>query len=291
VVRRRGLARLRIKGRAVALHAGRSSIEAELEDGERIAARHILLALGLGEQPRWPQWALELRRKGAMVSHLSDPAHEGVGPQNRIAVIGAGSSGVQLALALAGTHAGRVTLLSPHPLRVSNYDFDPCWIGPKCMRSFSRLDWSCRRQVVDQNRFPGTIPEDVAQHLETALKAGRLDMLIDRIRRVTFRAGGIEMTMASGTFSRFDEVVLATGFQGVRPGGRFIDRAVEAFKLNCAPCGYPILDEYLRWHERLFVTGPLAELQIGPCSRNIIGARNAGRRLEAFFSRSTHSAG
>jgi hypothetical protein len=288
VVRRRGLDRLRIQGRAVALHAARSTIETELEDGDRIAARHVLLALGLSEQPQWPQWAVELRRQGANVSHLLDPAYEGVGTQNRIAVIGGGSSGAQVALALSGTHAGRVTLLSRHPLRVSRYDFDPCWIGPKCMRSFARLDWGRRRQVVDRNRFPGTIPEDVARPLDSALTAGRLDMQVDRIRRAAFRAGGIELTLAAGTVRRFDAVVLATGFEGKRPGGGFVDRAIEALDLKCAPCGYPVLDEHLRWHERLFVTGPLAELQIGPCARNIIGARNAGRRLEAFCSGSVH---
>ena len=42
--------------------------------------------------------------------------------------------------------------------------------------------------------------------------------------------------------------------------------------------GYPIIDPSLRWHPR-YVTGPLAELELGPSSRNIAGARRAGERI------------
>jgi hypothetical protein len=44
-------------------------------------------------------------------------------------------------------------------------------------------------------------------------------------------------------------------------------------------CGYPIVDQGLRWHEGIYVTGALAELEIGLVARNIIGARLAGERL------------
>ena len=66
-----------------------------------------------------------------------------------------------------------------------------------------------------------------------------------------------------------------------RPGGQFVDRLIEDFKLPCNPCGYPIIGENLQWGENIYVTGPLAELQIGPCARNIVGARNAGRNVLA----------
>jgi len=46
-------------------------------------------------------------------------------------------------------------------------------------------------------------------------------------------------------------------------------------------CGYPLVGDDLQWGANLFVTGPLAELRVGPCARNIVGARNAGRLLLA----------
>ena len=76
-----------------------------------------------------------------------------------------------------------------------------------------------------------------------------------------------------------DGVLLATGFDSKRPGGALVDELVETHQLPCASCGYPVVDAHLRWHPRVFVTGPLAELEIGPVSRNIVGARRAAERI------------
>jgi hypothetical protein len=76
-------------------------------------------------------------------------------------------------------------------------------------------------------------------------------------------------------------VILATGFDHSRPGGEWLDRAIAQFALRCHECGYPIVDANLCWHPGLYVAGPLAELQLGPVARNIIGARHAASRLAA----------
>ena len=58
-----------------------------------------------------------------------------------------------------------------------------------------------------------------------------------------------------------------------------IDQLIESAQLACADCGYPIVDAALRWHSRVFVSGALAELELGPSSRNIAGARRAAERI------------
>ena len=58
-----------------------------------------------------------------------------------------------------------------------------------------------------------------------------------------------------------------------------VDALIASASLPCARCGYPIVDSALRWHPRIHVSGPLAELELGPASRNIAGARLAGGRL------------
>jgi hypothetical protein len=78
-----------------------------------------------------------------------------------------------------------------------------------------------------------------------------------------------------------DLVVLATGFDRSRPGGEWLDRAISQFALRCHECGYPIVDVNLRWRSGLYVTGPLAELELGLVARNIIGARHAARWMAA----------
>jgi len=49
--------------------------------------------------------------------------------------------------------------------------------------------------------------------------------------------------------------------------------------LPTAKDGFPIVDRHLRWRKGLFVMGRLAELEVGPVSRNISGARMAASRI------------
>ncbi len=79
-----------------------------------------------------------------------------------------------------------------------------------------------------------------------------------------------------------DGVLLATGFEQSRPGGALVSDLIETHALPCAACGYPVVDPHLRWHPSVFVTGPLAELEVGPAARNIAGARRAADRIVPF---------
>ena len=79
-----------------------------------------------------------------------------------------------------------------------------------------------------------------------------------------------------------DRVVLATGFEVHRPGGGLLgEETIDRLGLPCAECGYPLVSPRLEWASGLFVSGPLAELELGPTARNIAGARAAGERLLA----------
>ena len=55
--------------------------------------------------------------------------------------------------------------------------------------------------------------------------------------------------------------------------------AMRSMDLPTAKDGFPIVDRHLRWRKSLFVMGPLAELEVGPVSRNISGARMAASRI------------
>ena len=58
-----------------------------------------------------------------------------------------------------------------------------------------------------------------------------------------------------------------------------VDKLIAENDLPVADCGYPIVDKELQWHPGLYTTGPLAELELGPVSRNITGGRRAAERL------------
>ncbi|MGM0904511.1 MAG: hypothetical protein ACQEXB_25865 [Bacillota bacterium] len=74
-------------------------------------------------------------------------------------------------------------------------------------------------------------------------------------------------------------LVLATGFLPSLPGKNWLNKLMQDLHLSCAKCGYPIIDQSLQWYPHLYVSGPLAELEVGPIARNISGARHAAERI------------
>ena len=285
VIKTNRLEALRLKGRVHALQNKRSSIRVDTTAGI-LKTRNVLLAIGLGEQPNWPTWARSLRQKGADVQHLFSPDFDRrtLKTAERTAVIGGGVTAVQVALKLAEEQQGDIVVLSGHELREQYYDFNPCWIGPKCLSDYYKLDFRQRREIIDQERVSGTIPTEVLESFKTALRKGNPRFERQRVIEAGKTADGIELRTDRGS-QWFDRVILATEFEARRPGSPLIEQVIAEFNLACNPCGYPVLGRDLRWCEHIFVTGPLAELQVGPCARNIIGARNAGRFLTAALSK------
>lgn len=254
-------------------------------DTERITARNVLLAIGSSEQPYYPDWAHVLSQTGVPIHHIFDPRFHRTALQSwsHAVVIGGGISAVQTALAmLQQQEHGQVTLLMRHPIRVQTFDSDPCWVTNLCLDTFHKdKDYDQRRELIMKTRHKGTMPEDVAHLLQTAVTRNHLTRRMGQV----LRAEQISAKWMSLYFDsqaeplKTDCVILATGFDQKRPGGRWLDQAIDDYQLPYAPCGYPIVDESLRWQPGLYVTGPLAELEIGPVARNIIGARLAGERI------------
>jgi thioredoxin reductase len=276
------LAAMRVPGKAAGLAVCARGIRVETTSGA-LEARRVLLALGPGE-PRWPVWAQTLHATGAPVTHVFDPRfnRESLPPWSNAIVIGGGITAVQLALALARRAPGTVTLLSRHGLRERDYDAHPCWFG-WCVNSyFYDGDYVQRRSVIQRARNRGSVPPNVALEYRDAVACG---LLATRTGEVAAAAvtptGRVVLTLTGETDAlQADRVVLATGFRPERPGGAWLTRAIADLGLACAACGYPIVDQSLRWHPGIYVTGALAELEIGPTAMNIIGARLAAERID-----------
>ncbi|WP_373499991.1 FAD-dependent oxidoreductase [Desulfococcus sp.] len=279
VVRVRGLAGVRVAGLALAVRETGGGLMVSTNAGP-METRRVILTIGPPERPCWPGWALALRREGVPVSHVFDPAfRRPETPESmETVIIGGGITAVQAALALAPMTAGRITLISRHPLRIHNLDFDPCWIGPKCLRSYAGTPYPRRRAIIDAARHRGTVPEETAAAFDQLTREGRAAFRVGRVREASWRSGRIRISTDDGVWHA-DRILLATGFGPERPGGSLTDQMVGELGLETEACGYPVLDEGYRWHPRIFVTGALAELRGGPCARNIVGARNAGREI------------
>lgn len=283
VIRRHRLDALRLPGRATGLCSRSYGWLVETASG-MLRARRVLLALGLSEQPCWPGWARALRADGAPVYHVFDEAfrRDALPPWRHAVVVGGGISAVQLALAMAQRQPGTVTLLARHVARVHHLDADPGWMGPKRLSAFYRQSsFRQRRVTINAARHRGSVPPDVLRRLRYARQQDILTHQIAEVVEVTCSADGTMRLLldASPDTLSTDCVVLATGFEAHRPGGAWLDDVVRTHELPCGPCGYPAVDAALRWTDGLWVTGPLAELELGPVARNIVGARMTGERL------------
>ena len=286
VIERFGLAKTHLRGQAELLEAGGDGVQVTTSDGMNIEAGRVVLAIGAGGQPEWPPWA---SREESRIQHIFDcgaswpRAEQGDG--ERILIVGGGISAAQLALRLAAE--GRtVDLVIRHPFRVHHFDSDPGWLGPKLMPIFDReRNPDRRRRLIQQARHRGSVTRDVRHALRVAAARGRLRIREEAVSSLQVESGGLRLELASGQMIEGSRLVLATGFATRRPGGRMLDRLIEDLHLPCAACGFPVVDYWLRWHPRIHVSGPLAELELGPVSRNIAGARRAGDRLVQALAR------
>ena len=272
------LEELHVRDRVEEAVVGVDGVTLRLNGGQEITARRIVLAIGSSDEPHWPEWA---PRDDARVHHVFQPEFDGwpAAHQESIAVVGGGVSAAQVALRLSAT-GHRVFLVARHELREKQFDVSAGWLGPKFMAGFQRSpDHDHRRWIIDKARQSGTMPSDVRKALIRAVGKGTVEMLRTEVSDVARREGGLALHLSDGSRAEVDHLLLATGFTSKRPGGALVDRLVESASLPCAGCGYPVVDSLLRWHRRIHVSGPLAELELGPASRNIAGARRAGERI------------
>lgn len=277
---------MRLVGRATGLVRLEDGWRVET-DGDPVEAHHVIVAIGNTERPYWPDWALELKAAGAAVQHIFDPAFQRQDLPAGVdtLVVGGGITAVQTALALSLDSPGQVTLLMRHAPRIHQFDSDTGWITPDYLKDFHReTDYARRREIIKTARHRGSMPKDVAEELQKGLDGGLLVRREGEVQEAVLQPSstpGIQVTLTDGKRLTASQIILTTGFETTRPGGAWLDKAISDYDLPLAPDGYPIVDKRLCWAPGLYVTGPLAELEVGPVSRNIIGVRLAAERIGA----------
>jgi cation diffusion facilitator CzcD-associated flavoprotein CzcO len=276
---------LRLQARAERVSRRGPGFEVETTEGV-LRARQLVLALGLGEQCHWPAWA-EPHRGHAHIRHMFEPSferHALAESAERVVIVGGGISAVQLALTLTAppTRARHVTLVVRHAPRVARFDSDPEWLGPLAMTEYRKLSAEARRDAIRRARNRGSLPPELAQHLAHAIERRLLRWVVDEVASLEVDEASVRMRTAAGALLDANALVLATGFDAHRPGGTLLDdAALDRLGLATSPCGYPSVSPQLAWAPGLYVTGPLAELELGPTARNIAGARAASERVVA----------
>jgi hypothetical protein len=258
-----------------------------LADGGERTAENVILATGRSDSDgnpmlNYPEWAEGV--PGAQ--HILAPDFD----RNRFSlareplIVGGGATAIHLAVTTA-RHGQPVRVVVNHPLRVHQFDSEPCYIGPQCYSRFLKIrDPELRRAEIDQARHPGSVPPDLFAEFTEELHAGRISLINDTVTDAASAGGVIELRGANGHYT-CDALALGTGFSSDLPAARLLSAIQSSLKggLPRDLTGAPIPDESLQWAPGIFLTGVLGELELGPTAPNIIGAHNAAKRIISFL--------
>jgi cation diffusion facilitator CzcD-associated flavoprotein CzcO len=275
VVERYRLATLRLVATTEQITAKPWGYRVETTRGH-LDTRRVVLALGTGDAVEVPSWAQHAPSWHVFHREFSR-GHAAAG--HTVAIIGGGISAAQLALSLARTGVQAI-VIARHAIREHRFDSDPAWLGPRAMREFSHASMGSRRALIREARHCGSLPPELRRAVKRAIRANLIRWLDAEVTALGSGPARIELVLDRAPHElAVDHVMLATGFRGERPGGELIDDAIDRLGLPCAACGFPMLRDTLEWRAGLYVSGALAELELGPIARNIAKARAAAERL------------
>ncbi len=280
VITRNRLIDLRIQASVTSLARQRDQWLVETTNG-LLVTQNVLLAIGRSAL-QYPDWSLPLKLQGGPAHHLFDMGFclDDVPQEHRVVIIGGGITAGQVALTLLerGQHA--VTLVSRHALRQKHFDSDPGWMGPKYLNSFKRKSIPQRRYKIQHARNRGTMAEEIHGAVQGAISDDQLGFVQSEVVSATNAQNSLDLQLKDDQQLQADTVILTTGFCQKRPGGVWLERTIRQQNLPLADCGYPMVDETLQWAPGLFLSGPLAELEVGPAAANIVGARMAAEKIK-----------
>ena len=244
----------------------------QTEQGDLVSER-VVLALGSPWIPHTPVWLESCHDR---VSHLLDPqaSLEHLREGLSVAVLGGGMTAAQAALHLSKRQ--KVSLLTRSEFKMQEFDVEPGWMGP-VPASFTSLPPSRRRELNQVKRRNGTLNSRTLARLRRAIHKGEIDHHVLQNPEVTPKG---ELLDHWGRL-HVDHIYLGTGFGGERCQDPLCLQIAQDLGAPVAPWGAPLAGEDLQWLPGLFVLGSLAELVVGPASRNILGARLAAERVVA----------
>lgn len=288
---------IHIQGTAQSIHIDDSGsayrIDISPEESHRsVTADVIILAVGQ-PSPRIPE-PLKALPATASVLHVHNDTSslQSLNSGSKIGLVGGGIAAAHLAVALAS--AGHdVTIWNRDRFTSHQFDSDPCFVGPRCASLFASIqDYSQRRILIQRSRRAGSVPPDLFVQLRRLQQERRIRVVRGSVTHAAAagsqvflsgweQIGEIRYPSASvpGPAGEYDAVVACTGFDPGPPACELVEAIAHELQLKLAADGYPVPSHDLQWAPALFVAGALAELEIGPPARNLVGAHVAGRRI------------
>ncbi|MCQ6275844.1 SidA/IucD/PvdA family monooxygenase [Bacillus sp. V3B] len=249
--------------------------------GEEVRAQKIVLSISINHQLNIPDWAKQLKSDSPnQVFHIFEENLVHLSSlQPPIVVIGGGITAAHLTIKLSSMFPGKVILVKRHPFRIVDFDSDPGWLGPKNLGSYHKIkNYEERRIIIQQSRNKGSLPKELFYKLKRFESENKVTIIEGEIAAACANRNEITLNIGDKEI-KVHNILLATGFSPSLPGKNWLNKLIKNLNLSCAQCGYPIINKNLQWYPGLYVSGPLAELELGPIARNISGARHAAERI------------
>jgi FAD-dependent urate hydroxylase len=275
--------------------------ELTLDDGEKLYAKSVVLALGIGLFFHRPEQFVGIPRE--LAPHSSDLSDFSQFRGKRVAVIGKGQSALEYAALLHETHVEvqiltRAPALAFRPFAWRKHLFRQ--LTPGLLRGLSyRIlpptdlgGIRTARKMADPDLFRRQSPEVQEKLLKDCAKPVGAYWLPSRLEGVRVRTGvsvagvaragtGLKLVLSDGTTDQVDMVVLATGYTIDVSKYHILDSSLKQ-QIQKTPDGYPVLDTGLQTSIKgLYMAGVIAEKTLGPTLRFVTGTSNAGPRLAA----------
>jgi thioredoxin reductase len=281
-----------------------NDFEIKLEDSEKIYAKCVVLALGIGPFLVRPEEFSEIQKE--LAPHTSDLNDLTQFNGKRVAVIGKGQSALEYAALLHENNA-EVTILTRsekltfRPFAWRKHLFRTLTPGPLRPFSFSVFPPTdlgtikTARKMADPEKFRRQSPQVQAQLLRDCAKPVGAYWLQPRLQGVGLKTqvvvknaevngAGLKLTLSDDTTDKVDRVVLATGYKIDIKKYEILDAPLKQ-RIKMTPDGYPVLAMSLQTSvDGLYMAGVIAEKTLGPTLRFVTGTSNAGPRLAASIA-------
>lgn len=275
------LEEMRIRGSALDIHRSDDGSFHVQTSVESIHSKRIVLATGNSQPLHYPALPVDSDLAGERIRHLFDPAfrRSDIQAGENVVIVGSGVSAAQLAIRLAGEQGCRIQVLTDGMPQLSWFDSDPGWNGPRLLSRLAAIaDPEERQRMVSEARIRGSFPGDTAASLLECTILGKMTMLTGRLESVC-QAGNCVHLRFNDEHLTTDRLVFATGFSTAVPAAPLVGQLSARLGLPVSSCGWPVVNQYCEWAAGVLVCGALAQLELGPVSRNISGIRSFARRL------------
>jgi thioredoxin reductase len=273
-------------------HSG-DAFAVQLDDGEIVDADKVIVGVGISDFPNLPPMFADL--PGEFVSHASRHADMAAFRGREVAVIGSGSSAIDLA-ALLHENGAAVQIVSrraqlpfhtppePHRTLADRLRAPQTGIGPG-WRSFFYTE----APLLFYQLPPELRQRIVASWLGPASGWYMRDRVLGKIaclagstpRSIAVAAEKVRLDLSTPQGERtvsVDHVIAATGYRFDVGKIGFLDPSLREAVQTMG--GFPVLSrEFKSSVAGLYFIGPAAALSFGPMFRFVLGARYTARRL------------